>query len=95
MAKAYLTDERKDLLFNFDPTDLSAMRKLMDRHGDSNKLFVGMNTEAERTTISIFREKIICMTYQHNGWVRKNTYWRDGTREETFDGRWKELSHDG
>ena len=84
--------EKKDLTFTFDPTDLGAMRALMDEHGNSNTMFVGVNTDFEQTTISISQEKIIYVTYQHNGWVRKNIYWRDGTREETFDGRWKTLS---
>ena len=53
---------------------------------------MGVNTEFEETTISIFPEKIVYVTYQHNGWKRKNIYWRDGTREEMFDGRWKTRS---
>lgn len=81
--------EKKKLTFTFDPTDLGAMCALMDEHGDSNTMYMGANTDLEETTISIFREKIVYVTYQHNGWVRKNIYWRDGTREETFDGRWK------
>ena len=84
--------EKKNLTFTFDPTDLGAMHALMDEHGHSDTMFVGVNTEFEETTISIFPEKIIYVTYQHNGWVRKNVYWRDGTREELFDGRWKTRS---
>ena len=34
-------------------------------------------------------EHIVYAPYQHNGWKRENVYWRDGTREETFKGRWK------
>ena len=48
-----------------------------------------VNTEFEETEISIFPDKIVYATYQHNGWKRENVYWRDGTREETFKGRWK------
>lgn len=87
--------EKKELTFTFDPADLSGMCALMDEHGNSNTMFVGVNTELEDTTISIFSEKIIYVTYQHNGWVRKNIYWRDGTREEMFDGRWKSSTGKG
>lgn len=52
-------------------------------------MFMGVNTEFEETEISIFPDKIVYATYQHNGWKRENVYWRDGTREETFKGRWK------
>lgn len=84
--------EKKDLTFTFDPTDLDAMRGLMDEYGNSDTMFMGVNTELEDTTISIFPEKIVYVTYQRNGWTRKNIYWRDGTREEMFDGRWKTRS---
>ena len=82
----------KALTFVFDPTDLKAMCKLMDEYGDSDTMFTGTNTELEDTTISIFHDRIVYVTFQSNGWVRKNVYWRDGTREELFDGRWKEVS---
>lgn len=81
--------KKEDLTFTFDPTDFDAMRTLMEKYGHNDTIFFGVNTKFEETTISIYPEKIIYVTYQHNGWVRRNTYWRDGTREETFDGRWK------
>lgn len=84
--------KKVDLTFTFDPTDLGAMRALMDKYGKSDTMFMGVNTEMEETTISIFPEQIVYVTYQRNGWVRKNIFWRDGTREETFDGRWKTVS---
>lgn len=81
-------------VFVFDPRDLSAMRRLMDLYGDTRDLKIGVNENGEDTQISISRDCIRVTTMQHNGWVRKNTYWRDGTREETFDGRWRD-SHTG
>ena len=30
-------------------------------------------------------DKIVTMTSQSNGWMRKNIYYRDGSREETFE----------
>lgn len=81
--------EMMNLTFTFDPTDLRSMCELMDKYGESETMFLGVNTNGEDTTISIATKNIVYVTYQHNGWVRKNIYWRDGTREETFDGRWK------
>jgi len=74
--------------FTFDPSDYKAMLKLMDEKGDSDTMFLGSNESMEDTTISIFHDKIIYVTFQSNGWVRKNIYWRDGTIEEIFDGKW-------
>ncbi len=76
--------------FDFDPSDYKAMLDLMDEKGDSDTLFLGSNENMEDTTISISRDKIVYVTFQNNGWVRKNVYWRDGTTEEIFDGRWNQ-----
>ncbi len=73
---------------NFDPSDLDGMRKLMDEHGDSEFPFDGMNENMEQVSISISTERIDAVTYQHNGWTRRNVYWRDGTREELYEGKW-------
>lgn len=87
--------EMMNLTFAFDPADLRSMCELMDKYGESEMMFLGVNTNGEDTTISIATENIVYVTYQHNGWVRKNIYWRDGTREETFDGRWKHPQGNG
>lgn len=79
---------KEKLTFTFDSSDFDSMLKLMDEKGNSDTMFMGVNTEFEETTISIFPEKIVYVTYQHNGWVRKNIYWRDGFCEELFEGRW-------
>lgn len=70
--------------FTLDPSDLEGMRKLMDEHGDSETMFPGENEAGELTFVSIYHDRIVQATYQANGWVRLNTYWRDGTREETY-----------
>ena len=46
--------EKKDLTFTFDPNDLGSMCELMDKYGDSDTMFMGVNTEFEETDISIF-----------------------------------------
>lgn len=80
--------KQESLTFTFDPSDFEAMRNLMDEKGNSNTMFLGVNKNMEDTTVSISPDKIIYVTFQSNGWVRKNVYWRDGTREELFDGKW-------
>lgn len=64
------------------------MLKLMDEKGDSDTAFLGSNENMEDTTTSISHDKIVHVTFQSNGWVRKNIYHRDGTCEEIFDGKW-------
>ena len=70
---------------HFDPTDQEAMNKLMDEHGNSDTMYPGINEHGEDVYISIFHEKIVTSTTQSNGWIRKNIYYRDGSREEMYD----------
>lgn len=81
--------ETRPLTFTVDPSDLEGLRKLMDEHGDSEFPFSGRNEQMEEVTISIAKDRIDVVTFQHNGWTRRNVYWRDGTREELFEGKWK------
>ena len=74
---------------NFDSTDLGGMRQLMDEYGGSNASFYGTNENIEQVSISIAKDRIDVVTFQDNGWTRRNVYWRDGTREELFEGKWK------
>lgn len=71
-----------------NPFDQKSLNALMDQYGDSTTMFPGTNENGETVHISIFYDKIVVVTLQENGWVRKNIYYRDGTREETFDGKW-------
>ena len=73
----------------FDSSDLEGMRKLMDEYGDGKFPFVGTNEDMEEISISIAKDRIDVVTYQDNGWTRRNVYWRDGTREELFEGKWR------
>jgi len=79
-------EEREPIRFN--PSDPKGMEALMDQYGDSQSPVLGVNDLGEDVAISIFHDKIVVMTYQSNGWARKNVYHRDGVREEIFDGRW-------
>ena len=81
--------EKKAMTFDFDPYDDEGMLELMDKYGDSNVTFTGTNVKEQNVEFSIFKDKIVEVTYQSNGRVRENVYWRDGTREELYRGRWK------
>ena len=37
--------EKKDLTFTFDPNDFDGMCELMDKYGDSDTMFMGVNTD--------------------------------------------------
>ena len=73
----------------FDSTDLDGMRRLMDEYGGSRASFDGRNENIEQVSISIAKDRIDVVTFQDNGWTRRNVYWRDGTREELYEGKWK------
>ncbi len=70
---------------HLDPTDLAAMIGLMDEYGNSNTMFPGQNENGEVVYISIFHDKIVTSTLQHNNWTRKNIYYRDGSSEELYE----------
>ena len=72
-----------------DFQDLDAMRKVMDEYHTTETMLFGENTEGELTTTSIFKDRIVLVTYQNNHWVREATLHRDGTIEEVFRGKWE------
>lgn len=74
----------------FDPTDRIGMLNLMAQYGESEEMMFGENEQGETTQISIFPDHIVLVTMQHNGWVRKNIYYRDFCdTEELYECRWK------
>lgn len=72
-------------MIRFDPTNLAGMRRLMNEHGANNTAYPGKNESGERVLISISLDKIVVSAFQTNGWIRKNTYYRDGSCDETFE----------
>lgn len=72
-------------MINFDPHDLKGMKLLMEKYGESKTMFPGTNENGERVHISIFPDKIVVATFQANDWIRKNTYYQDGSSDETFE----------
>lgn len=79
--------EKKQIKFN--SSDIDGMKELMEKYWDSEMPFSGTNEDGEDALISIFCDKIVAVTYQENGWLRKNIYYKDNTREEIFDGKWR------
>lgn len=80
----------KKPIFEFDPTDLDGMIKIMQDYGDSEQPFGGKNENGEDITISVSKNCIVVHTYQKNGWIRRNIYTlSDGDiiSEELFDGK--------
>lgn len=70
--------------FTIDPEDYECLVSLMDRHEEFEQMLLGENGNGEVVCINIYDDKISTATIQKNGWIRTNTYWRDGTTEEHF-----------
>ena len=73
----------------FDPQDHEGLCRLMDRASEFRGLMRGINDDGETIHIMIYADKVTVDTFQENGWIRRNTYWRDWSQEETFEGKWK------
>lgn len=70
----------------FDSKDWNSMEKLMDEYGDSIFPFRCINDQGETVLLSINPDNIVAETFQNNGWVRKNVYYReDHLVEETYE----------
>ena len=65
-------------------------RLLIKEFADSEFPFTGENTDGETMQMSISVSGIVVVTFQSNGWIRKNLFDANGNAEgETFDGRWE------
>lgn len=80
--------EKKEAMFTVDPYDIKGMIDVMDKYGDNDTMYFGKNENKEDVSISVFNDRISVTTFQSNGWIRENVYWRDGTSEELFNGKW-------
>lgn len=67
-----------------DPSDYEGMISLMERASEFPMPWSGKNDDGEETMVSIGEDNIIMETCQNNGWLRENTYWKDGTVEESY-----------
>jgi len=80
--------EKNKVLVIEDWSDTNRLKEIMAEHGDSQFPFYGENEDGEIISISVFHDRIVLVTEQENGWIRKNFYYPDGTMEELFDGKW-------
>lgn len=69
---------------NFNLENHKVIVSIMDTYGKNGLLITGENAEGESVVLSVGNDIITTETAQHNGWIRVNTYHRDGTREETY-----------
>ena len=78
-----------------DPKDKRGLIALMDDCKANPKKYetylIGESEHGERVLISVNEDNIVVETWQENGWVRKNYYYRDplADNEEIYDGKWK------
>lgn len=83
-----MKDNRFDI--QFDSTDFEGMCSLMDRHKEFSPMITTLNESGETMILDIEVAKITCIVYQHNHWIRRMVYWRDGTVEELYEGKWED-----
>lgn len=82
--------ENREMDFKLDTDDLKGMIALMDERGSDtdDAVYSGVNQNGDTLHISIFPDKISIRVFQENGWLRRSVYYRDGTSEEIYEGRW-------
>lgn len=68
------TREFEEAGFVFDPDDIEGMKKLMEEYGGRSKMYHGKNVKGEDITISIFNDGITTLTYQKDGWIRRDIF---------------------
>ena len=73
-----------------DFEDLEACKEVMRQYGSSEYPYAGLNEDDEQVTINVYKDHITVLTFQENGWMRKNVIWDDGTKEELFEGKWRD-----
>lgn len=69
-------------------SDHASLCELMDKYREMKPMLLGKNEDGEMVTVSIFANVIAAQTFQSNHWIRKNYYYRDGTTEELYEGKW-------
>lgn len=79
-----------DKVLEVDFSDYAQRNEVMQKYSGYTYPFSGENSEGEKVLISVTTESIVVTTFQHNGWLRKNTYYANSySTEEAFDGKWK------
>lgn len=96
MSKKLVKDSKNEITIDF--SNHAALLQVMNTYGSDKQGEVldifGLSSNRESMVISIYSDKIITKTYQRNGWIRQNTYHRDGQIEELFSEKWEpEVTH--
>lgn len=73
-------------MITIDPTDYDSIIEVMDSNAGMSGN--GKNEEGEDIMVEVETDYVCVTTFQHNHWIRLNYYWRDGTTEEVYDGKW-------
>lgn len=68
----------------FDPNDEKGIKKLIADYKNYPNSLIGKNESGEEVRVSINSDNVTTLTFQRNGWVRTNIYWKDGTKEELY-----------
>ena len=77
-----------------NPRDRDGLIAVMDDCKANPKKYeqylIGKNESGEKILLYVNEDNIVVETWQSNGWIRKNYYYRDPDcpDEELFDGRW-------
>ena len=86
--------ENQKNIFTVDPANPNSLLEIMKKHGSNQFPFFGKNENGESVEIHVCSNSITLITYQKNGWLRRNIYTDSGDgniiSEELFDGRYKE-----
>ena len=77
-------------MIEVDFSRAGSRNEVMERYGDIKWAMRGRNQDGEDVEIHVSPENMRLVTYQQNGWVRRNTfYYGEDTVEEEFDGKWR------
>lgn len=84
--------KKQKAMFTVDPNDYNGLLEIMKNYGDSEFPFSGKNEKGEETETHVCSDSITVITYQKNGWIRRNVYTNsdgDIISEELFDGKYE------
>ncbi len=74
----------------FDPAT-DSVQDVIDRCHKANVWSgTGTNEHGEDVSVEVTDEYVDIMTFQRNHWIRRNTYYLDGTVDECFEGKWED-----
>lgn len=80
-----MVQQTEDKQLEFDPTDIEQIEWLVQNEDKFPMPLTGVNEDSETTITEITDEFVCVMTFQENGWIRRNYYYTDGTCEEFYD----------